>query len=677
MSDKTEKPKSFVEQYPLLSFAIVAVLCGVMVVALGVVGYLGQGLIIIALAAYFPVTYLAYYKFRRPVQIERLAEDFQLLGLVGRPTTKGAERRARDLAERRYSQAFDPLNYLLHITLAVLLTIIGMMLFFWPPQSDLVNVNTLQAMRYGFLGAYVFSAQLIYRRYTTYDLQPTVYLSGALTLIAGLAFNYVTFEALTHLPTTVQDESLSGLGAGLAAIVAFALGYFPSLAIRWFNRVAYSALGVSQRRADALPLSLIDGVSQWHEARLLDNGIDNVQNLASADILDLLVNSTFSGQQVVDWVDQAILYLYLEPNMIDRFRDTGVRTTSDFRDLWHAVDESQKQDLAQQLQTNVAQLDLLYKVTSVGPNLHYVLNYWENASRLARRRQEIYLAEMLAQYRTVLEQAGATSVQDAPALQKLESQASALRREIVEETGREPAPPETPLALVGQGNLAYQAGKLDEAMAYYRQALALDPNLARAHAALGAIYVRTGQVALAAEAFDRAAELESDPRALALILNDRAIFYRRAGQLDKALEDVKRALSLRPDLAQAHVTLGDVHREKGEYQQAVASYRTAIAVDPNLAVAHNNLAWLYVDKLNANLGEAMHLAQRAVDLSGLNGHVDPAYLDTLAAVQIKLGRVEDARENLLKAQNAPFVEAHVRAAIDAHIQEIEQLQKGN
>ncbi|GAB4441312.1 MAG: hypothetical protein Kow00120_09760 [Anaerolineae bacterium] len=677
MSESNGTRTGFLDENPWRTFLIVAAIFGVIWGVFGVAGFWGEGLVIVALAAYFPLTYLAYHNFRRPVQIERLAEDFQLLGLAGRPTTKGAEKRAKALAEERYGASFAPLNYLLHISLAVLLVVVGMMLFFWPPATgDMLNANALQAMRYGFLGAYLFAAQLVYRRYTTYDLQPTVYLQGALTLIAGLAFNYVAFEAAGYLGAAPQSEPATGLGAGALAVIAFSLGYFPSLAIRWFNRVAYGAVGIDQRRADALPLGLIDGISQWHEARLQDNGIDNVQNLASADILDLLVNTTFSGQQVIDWIDQSILYLYLEAAMIERFRDAGVRTTSDFRDLWNSADPDMKQNFAQQLQSNVAQLDLLHRLTAVGPNLHYVLNYWANAGRLARHRQETYLAQMLSDWRGVLEAAGATPVADTARLERLAAQAEALHEEIVEETGREPALPETPLTLVGQGNLAYHAGELDRAMSFYQRALALDPDAAPAHAALATVYLRTGQTALAGTHFEKAAASEADPRTLALILNDRAIYYRRTGELDKALEDLNRAISLRPDLAHAHVTLGDVYRDKGEYQQAVESYRNAIALDPTLAVAYNNLAWLFIDKLQENLGEAMHLAQRAVELSKVNGYADPAYLDTLAAAQIKLGKLEDARANLLEAQSARFVEAPVRESIDAHLEEIAKLESG-
>jgi hypothetical protein len=244
-------------------------------------------------------------------------------------------------------------------------------------------------MRYGFLGAYVFSLQLIYRRYTTLDLQPSVYMYCTFTLIAGLVFNYVAFDAFKAIAGQDNTANITGVGAGLSAILAFSLGYFPNFALQWFNRVAATALGGSQRRADTLPLALIDGVSELHEVRLRDNGIDNVPNLATAEIHDLVVNTNFDLQQVVDWVDQALLYLHLEPSAIENFRRAGIRTLTDFQSLWKklCVDrgdsadnqkakEDRRREIANQLLTTPERLTILYESTEKGPNIDYVKNFF-------------------------------------------------------------------------------------------------------------------------------------------------------------------------------------------------------------------------------------------------------------------------------------------------------------
>ena len=93
-------------------------------------------------------------------------------------------------------------------------------------------------------------------------------------------------------------------------------------------------MAIRERRSEDLPLGMIDGISQFHETRLRDLGIDNVQNLASIDIPFTLINTTFSAQEIIDWVDQAVLYLHLESAEMTNFRNASVRTVSDFRQAW-------------------------------------------------------------------------------------------------------------------------------------------------------------------------------------------------------------------------------------------------------------------------------------------------------------------------------------------------------
>ena len=60
-----------------------------------------------------------------------------------------------------------------------------------------------------------------------------------------------------------------------------------------------------------MPISDLDGLTVWHEARLEEEDIENVPNMATADLLDLMLNTRFPPDRLVDWVDQAILYTHL------------------------------------------------------------------------------------------------------------------------------------------------------------------------------------------------------------------------------------------------------------------------------------------------------------------------------------------------------------------------------
>lgn len=383
-------------------------------------GWVGWALVSLLLCSLFPLSAWAYCRLEVPSLVVQVKQDCRLLesqppavtSPTASPTTPPPP--TPPITSREDSESFSNpwnwLSYLIHCILAVLATLLGVTLFFREPDA-LLDMNTQRAMQFGFLGAYVYCLNLVYRRYTTLDLQPHVFLSCGVGLIAGMAFNFVAFTAITNVAasTAAGDTEFKGIGAGAAAIMAFSLGYFPNLAIRWFGRVSRTSVHERQRRSDALPLSLIDGISELHESRLQDEGIDNVQNLASANIKDLIINTPFSALEIVEWTDQAVLYLYLDPGEIDSFRRAGVRTVSDFSDIWEGFYlrytvqpdgsfkkvpsvasvngtnefESTRRTLAQQLATTEQRLDNLFRATEQSPNMDYVRTYLQNVQSLA------------------------------------------------------------------------------------------------------------------------------------------------------------------------------------------------------------------------------------------------------------------------------------------------------
>ena len=61
------------------------------------------------------------------------------------------------------------------------------------------------------------------------------------------------------------------------------------------------------------PLSQLDGLNIWYEARLLEEGIEDMQNLVSANLVDVMLHSRVPVGRLVDWLDQAHLFLHLAP----------------------------------------------------------------------------------------------------------------------------------------------------------------------------------------------------------------------------------------------------------------------------------------------------------------------------------------------------------------------------
>ena len=150
----------------------------------------------------------------------------------------------------------------------------------------------------------------------------------------------------------------------------------------------------------------------------------------------------------------------------------------------------------------------------------------------------------------------------------------------------------SPGLVAPQNNLGmalFAAGRLDEAEASFRRALALDPRDAEVLNNLGNLELRRGQHGEAVAHF-RAA-LEAQP------LHYRALYslgmtLAQDGALDQALPLVETALRVAPNEAAIWDGLGSILRAQGREEEAVQAYQRSLALDPGYPFAQAHLAEL-------------------------------------------------------------------------------------
>jgi Flp pilus assembly protein TadD len=70
-----------------------------------------------------------------------------------------------------------------------------------------------------------------------------------------------------------------------------------------------------------------------------------------------------------------------------------------------------------------------------------------------------------------------------------------------------------------------------------------------------------------------------------------------ARNFDEAITLYTKALSLNPDYADLHYSLGLSYGHKGQLDDAISAFKKAIAIDPNHIKAHNNLGLAYERKV--------------------------------------------------------------------------------
>jgi tetratricopeptide (TPR) repeat protein len=143
------------------------------------------------------------------------------------------------------------------------------------------------------------------------------------------------------------------------------------------------------------------------------------------------------------------------------------------------------------------------------------------------------------------------------------------------------------------------------------------------------------------------------------------IVYTRAKSWNEALDALAKAeqLSTKPDdKAAVQFLRGDLYQRQKMFDQAEAEFRKVLATtsptDPQAAATLNYLGYMNADR-GVKLEESLNYVKQAVTFEPNNG----AYLDSLGWAYFKLGKYDQAEENLTKAESHmgtdPTVQEHL------------------
>jgi tetratricopeptide (TPR) repeat protein len=159
-------------------------------------------------------------------------------------------------------------------------------------------------------------------------------------------------------------------------------------------------------------------------------------------------------------------------------------------------------------------------------------------------------------------------------------------------------------------NLA-DLGRRDEAISELSKLLDQQPDDMRAYLALGGVYASKEDFRNAASVYDRAVDRLKKPTKA-----DWNIYYQR----------------------------GIAYERLKEWPKAEPNFRTALVLYPDQPQVMNYLGYSWVD-MNMNLGQAMDLIRKAVDLRPGDGYI----VDSLGWAYYKLGKFDDAVRELERA----------------------------
>jgi tetratricopeptide (TPR) repeat protein len=190
-----------------------------------------------------------------------------------------------------------------------------------------------------------------------------------------------------------------------------------------------------------------------------------------------------------------------------------------------------------------------------------------------------------------------------------------------------------------------RAGKLVEAKARLKQAMAADGTDVAVLKAAGDLAMRNGDARAASEAYGRA--LAQAPTRDLAVRQFAALRAQRSPQAEQPLRDW---LQRRPADITVRLALANSLEEAGNNPQAIAELERVLKDKPRHPGASNNLAWLKLQSGDA--AGAIVLAKVAVDAAPRQFE----FVDTYATALAKAGRTAEAKALLQQAQTVKPVD---------------------
>ena len=291
----------------------------------------------------------------------------------------------KDVIDEKFKNVFDEKDYTLPVLFATSICFFGWLLVIFPhgpllgdPDKfkevllvDLKNVikgirDNAPLVSYGFLGAYFYSIQLLYRRFLQSDLKPTVFMYVTMRVLISFI---IVFVASLLIMSEIKTSNVTYMQ--ICGAFAFFIGIFPTTGISWMQK-KLSRLGFATRKMeDEQTLNLIEGLTIWDEARLLEEGIENVQNLATVNITDIIIKTRFNTDKLIDWIDQAYLIMHISSRIND-WRKGGIRTASDFLFAYEKGDNGSLIKLAEK-----HEIELFHGSMQKGANIQLITSWWD------------------------------------------------------------------------------------------------------------------------------------------------------------------------------------------------------------------------------------------------------------------------------------------------------------
>jgi hypothetical protein len=178
-------------------------------------------------------------------------------------------------------------------------------------HAVLFPIDLVEACRpliYAFIGVFIFNLGTMVRRLYLADINEQVFWGAVNRLLLSMGLALVIMKSFSYTSPALY----------------FSIGFLANIVLDWLLENALKLLNLGKPKQDDLSLQMVRGINIWKEYRLQEEGIENVQNLATADVVDLAVRTHYSARTLIDWIDQSIVLLRLTNDQVKALNSQAV-----------------------------------------------------------------------------------------------------------------------------------------------------------------------------------------------------------------------------------------------------------------------------------------------------------------------------------------------------------------
>jgi protein O-GlcNAc transferase len=200
---------------------------------------------------------------------------------------------------------------------------------------------------------------------------------------------------------------------------------------------------------------------------------------------------------------------------------------------------------------------------------------------------------------------------------------------------------------------------------YYRQAIALQPDLVEAHNNLGDVLQKQGRLNDALKSYQEAIKIKPD---YPYVYHNLGYFFHQKGKFEEAIEAYKKALKIKSDLAITHNNLGTSLKALNRFDAAIESYQEAIKIRSDIDYIYYNLGAVLRD--HNKIEAAIQAFEQAVKVTpnyapakfGICISQLPIIYSSVDEIEFRRNQYQQHLQNLAKAYELTNQKERAKAA---------------